>query len=51
MPGFSFADEWFRDPAENLDVKAIDHFLDEVVATGRVDPKQIYVMGWSNGAI
>jgi len=43
-------DEWQRDPATNLDVQAIDHFIDEVVATGLVDEKQIYVFGWSNGA-
>ncbi len=43
-------DEWQRDPATNLDVQAIDHFIDEVVATGAVDEKQIYVFGWSNGA-
>lgn len=43
-------DEWYRNPTENLDAQAIDHFLDEVVATGRVDPRQIYVFGWSNGA-
>ena len=43
-------DEWQRDPAKNLDVQAIDHFIDEVVATGLVDEKQIYVFGWSNGA-
>lgn len=43
-------DEWYRNPTENLDVKAVDHFLDEVVATGKVDPQRIYVFGWSNGA-
>lgn len=43
-------DEWQRDPSKNLDVQAIDHFIDEVVATGHVDEKQIYVFGWSNGA-
>ena len=43
-------DEWYRDPARNLDVLAIDHFVDEVVASGRVDPRRIYVFGWSNGA-
>lgn len=43
-------DEWYRDPDENLDALAIDHFLDEVVATGKVDPSQVYVFGWSNGA-
>jgi len=43
-------DEWFRDPEQNLDVQAVDHFLDEVVRTGKVDPARIYVFGWSNGA-
>jgi len=43
-------DEWQRDPAKNLDVQAIDHFIDQAVATGLVDARQIYVFGWSNGA-
>jgi len=43
-------DEWYRNSAENLDAEAVDHFLDEVIATGKVDPRQIYVFGWSNGA-
>lgn len=43
-------DEWQRDPAKNLDVQAIDHFIDQAVAMGLVDTKQIYVFGWSNGA-
>ncbi|WP_164931758.1 PHB depolymerase family esterase [Dyella sp. M7H15-1] len=43
-------DEWQRDPSKNLDVQAIDHFIDQVVAMGLVDAKQIYVFGWSNGA-
>lgn len=43
-------DEWYRNPDENLDALAIDHFLDVVMATGKVDPSQVYVMGWSNGA-
>lgn len=43
-------DEWQRDPAKNLDVRAIDHFIDQAVAMGLVDAKQIYVFGWSNGA-
>jgi predicted esterase len=43
-------DEWYRNPDENLDALAIDHFLDEVVSTGLVDPDRIYVFGWSNGA-
>ncbi|MDK2125155.1 prolyl oligopeptidase family serine peptidase [Parachitinimonas caeni] len=43
-------DEWYRNPKDNLDVQAIDHFLDEVMASGWVDPKRVYVFGWSNGA-
>ena len=43
-------DEWYRDAAQNLDALAIDHFIAAVVATGRVDPRRIYVFGWSNGA-
>lgn len=43
-------DEWYRNSTENLDARAVDHFLDEVIATGKVDPRQIYVFGWSNGA-
>src|SRR5579883_1463540 len=43
-------DEWQRDPAKNLDVLAIDRFIDQAAATGLVDAKQIYVFGWSNGA-
>lgn len=34
----------------NVDAAAIDHFIDEVVATGKVDSRRIYVTGWSNGA-
>lgn len=43
-------DEWHRNAASNLDAQAIDHFVDEVTATGQVDPRRIYVFGWSNGA-
>jgi predicted esterase len=43
-------DEWYRNSTENLDAKAVDHFLDQVVAAGKVDPQRIYVFGWSNGA-
>lgn len=43
-------DEWYRSSTENLDAQAVDHFLDAVVATGKVDPHRIYVFGWSNGA-
>jgi poly(3-hydroxybutyrate) depolymerase len=33
---------------ENVDADSIDHFVDEMLATGRVDRERIYVMGWSN---
>jgi len=36
--------------AQNVDAAAIDHFIDAEVATGKVDPRRIYVTGWSNGA-
>jgi hypothetical protein len=35
---------------QNVDAAAIDHFIAEEVATGKVDPRRIYVTGWSNGA-
>ena len=34
---------------ENVDVAAIDHFIAEQVATGKVDRERIYLIGWSNG--
>lgn len=34
----------------NLDAAAIDHYIAQVQAGGKVDPQRIYVMGWSNGA-
>lgn len=55
-------DNWYRQLAprgvtiagttyeENADASAIDHFIQEVVATGEVDPRRIYLSGWSNGA-
>jgi poly(3-hydroxybutyrate) depolymerase len=43
-------DEWYRNPDDNLDALAVDHFLEEALATGRIDPRRIYVFGWSNGA-
>ena len=36
--------------AENVDAAAIDHFIQDEVATGEVDPARIYLTGWSNGA-
>lgn len=56
-------DNWYRqlNPAgevteagtgypENADAAAIDHFVRAEIATGKVNVKRIYVMGWSNGA-
>jgi predicted esterase len=56
-------DNWYRqlNPAgevkiggtvyqENVDAAAIDYFIAEETATGRVDGKRVYVTGWSNGA-
>jgi len=34
----------------NVDAATIDHFIDEEVATGKVDTRRIYLMGWSNGS-
>lgn len=36
--------------AENVDAAAIDHFIADQVATGKVDTRRIYLTGWSNGA-
>jgi dienelactone hydrolase len=35
---------------QNVDAATIDHFIDEEIATGKVDIRRIYVTGWSNGA-
>jgi hypothetical protein len=46
-------DFYFRDlasPSTNPDVAYADALVDDLVATGNVDPRRIYVMGWSNGA-
>jgi dienelactone hydrolase len=56
-------DNWYRqfDPRgdvaagltiykENVDAATIDHFIAAEMATGRVDPKRVYITGWSNGA-
>lgn len=34
----------------NVDATAIDHFIAEEVATGKVDKNRIYMTGWSAGA-
>jgi len=35
---------------ENVDAAAIDHFIDLVIASRKVDENRIYLTGWSNGA-
>ena len=35
---------------ENADAASIDHFVGEMLATGKVDRQRIYMTGWSNGA-
>jgi poly(3-hydroxybutyrate) depolymerase len=35
--------------ADNLDVVAVDHFLDELIASGKVDTRRIYAMGAAQG--
>ena len=36
--------------APNADFAALDHYINEQVVSGKVDPDRIYVLGWSNGA-
>lgn len=46
-------DFYFRDlaaPSTNPDVRATDRLIDQLVARGGVDPRRIYLTGWSNGA-
>ena len=48
-------DNWYRnldrgDPAVNVDVATIDHFIDTVKGRGIVDDRRVYMSGWSNGA-
>lgn len=35
---------------ENVDAAAIDHFIQDEIATGEVDTTRLYLTGWSNGA-
>lgn len=35
---------------ENVDAAAIDHFIDVVTSSRKVDENRIYLTGWSNGA-
>lgn len=44
---------YYRDPASpstNPDFRALDRLIDDLVAEGGIDPRRIYLMGWSNGA-
>jgi len=48
-------DNWYRnfdrgDPAVNVDVVTIDHFIDAVKEREIVDERRVYMGGWSNGA-
>ncbi|MDR3417943.1 MAG: hypothetical protein P4L83_17355 [Nevskia sp.] len=48
-------DHWYRNldrssPDLNVDVAAIDHFVQVTEQRGIVDPKRVYVSGWSEGA-
>ena len=48
-------DHWYRnfdrdDPALNVDVATIDHFIAEVTSRGIVDERRLFLSGWSNGA-
>ncbi len=38
-----------RSPSTNPDVAFTDRLIDLMVASGKVDPARIYLMGWSNG--
>ncbi|TAJ52117.1 MAG: hypothetical protein EPN60_17340 [Nevskiaceae bacterium] len=39
-----------EDYPQNVDAATIDHYLQKVLASGLVDERRIYVMGWSNGS-
>lgn len=39
----------FSAASRNPDVRALDTLIDTLVAEGRVDPRRIYLTGWSNG--
>ncbi len=39
-----------RSPSTNPDIANVDGLIDQLVASGVVDRKRIYMMGWSNGA-
>ncbi|MCA9671353.1 MAG: hypothetical protein KC503_37405 [Myxococcales bacterium] len=45
-------DFYYRDlasPSSNPDVENVDAWIDQLVASGKVDRKRIYLTGWSNG--
>ena len=47
-------DVYYRDlrsPSTNPDIRNADRLIDELVAEGGIDPKRIYVVGWSNGGL
>lgn len=47
-------DTWWWDlkaPSTNPDIDALDRLIDTLVKEGQVDPKKIYVMGWSEGGM
>jgi pimeloyl-ACP methyl ester carboxylesterase len=39
----------FRSPSSSSDFRNFDRLIDELVATGKIDPKRIYIVGYSNG--
>ena len=48
-------DNWYRNldresPTLNVDVETIDHFIGAVKDSGIVDPRRVYLSGWSNGS-
>ncbi|MBM4378511.1 MAG: hypothetical protein FJ086_04310 [Deltaproteobacteria bacterium] len=40
----------FEGEVDNADARSLDTLVDDLVATGMVDPARIYLAGWSNGA-
>lgn len=53
MPDGQHSDYFYRDFTPggcNHDVRFVDWLIDDLVASGRVDPSRIFVTGWSNGA-
>jgi len=43
-------DIYFRSPASNPDYRNLDRLIDSLVADGGIDPRRIFLVGWSNGA-